>query len=290
MGFSSNLRGGVLLIGRGGLGSALIRSAPTEVESLDLPEIDLAVRGSVSRVLCAKSPSLVIHTAAITDVEFCEANQELAFSVNGEGTREVADACKDIEARLIYISTDSVFGANGEGPFLETDIPLPINAYAHSKRIGEEYSLKIPNSLVVRLPWLIGAGRPNFVDACIESLLKNEKFPAYTDYTGYILTYGLAAEIIWELARDEKAGGIFHAHKPPYLSRFEQARIIAEAIGEDKVELIIPASVKDARWRVPRPTFMNMANSNLNHPAMKLLPSTETVLREYCQRSLADKE
>lgn len=221
-------------------------------------------------------PDWVLHTAAIADVDYCEEHSEEAWAVNAEGTREIAQACAELGARLLYTSTDSVFG-EGTGPHAEEDRPQPINTYARTKLAGENAVREVPGSVIVRLPWLIGGPRPDFVSYCIERLRAGEEVVAFTDYGGYILTYEDAAGVLWALLEDERAAGVFHLHRPPFLSRYEQARIIADEMG--KSELVRPGLLVNAPERVPRPTKMNLTNSHADHPAMRLLPDTEDTLR-----------
>ena len=270
----------ILVIGRGSLGSALIATVSFPVDSGDLPEIDLAVRGQADDFLRRAKPDWVLHTAAIADVDYCEEHAAEAWAVNAEGTREIARTCAELGARLLYTSTDSVFG-KGEGPYSEMDRPQPVNTYAETKLAGEDAVREVPGSIIVRLPWLVGGARPDFVSYCIERLHAGEEVIAFTDYVGYVLTYEDAARVLWALLADEEAAGVFHLHRPPFLSRYEQARIIAQELG--KPELVRPGRVEDAPARVPRPTKMNLVNSHADHPAMALLPTTEDTLRKLAQ-------
>ena len=272
----------ILVIGRGSLGSALISAASLPVDSVDLPEIDLAVRGQARDFLRRVEPDWVLHTAAIADVDFCEQHPNDAWAVNAEGTREVAEVCAALGARLLYTSSDSVFG-KGEGPHSESDRPHPVNVYAETKLAGEDAVREVPGSIIVRLPWLVGGERPDFVSFCIDRLRSGEEVVAFTDYIGYILTYEDAARVIWALLADEGATGIFHLHRPPFLSRYEQAQAVARELG--KPELVRAGRVVDKPARVPRPTKMNLANSHGDHPAMRLLPSMEDTVRKLVRRA-----
>ncbi len=149
------------------LGRTLLRRlAPRhELAVADLPEVDILQPASLDAAFGAFRPDAVIHCAAMTKVDDCESNEELAFRLNGMGTANVARACRDHGARLVAISTDYVFdGHRVEGDYAETDFPRPQTVYGKSKLAGERSALDIlPETTVLRIAWLYGAGGPSFV-------------------------------------------------------------------------------------------------------------------------------
>ena len=153
--------------GKGMLGRTLLRRlAPQHALYVaDLPETDILQPASLDAAFGAFRPDAVIHCAAMTKVDDCESNEELAFRLNGMGTANVARACRDHGARLIAISTDYVFdGRRAEGDYAETDFPRPQTVYGKSKLAGERSALDIlPEATVLRIAWLYGAGGPSFV-------------------------------------------------------------------------------------------------------------------------------
>ena len=153
--------------GKGMLGRTLRRRlAPQhEIFVADLPETDILQPTSLDAAFHAFHPDAVIHCAAMTKVDDCESNEELAFRLNGMGTANVARACRDHNARLVAISTDYVFdGQRAEGDYAETDFPRPRTVYGKSKLAGERSVLDIlPEATVLRIAWLYGAGGPSFV-------------------------------------------------------------------------------------------------------------------------------
>ena len=153
--------------GKGMLGRTLQRElADHDLFVADLPETDMLDADSLGRAFAAFRPELVIHCAAMTKVDDCETNRELAYRLNETGSANVATACRAAGARLIAISTDYVFA--GDAPsdyaYAETDAPAPRTVYGASKLAGERAVLSIlPEAVVLRIAWLYGAGGPSFV-------------------------------------------------------------------------------------------------------------------------------
>ena len=100
--------------------------------------LDITDKNHVLNFIQENNPDMVINSAAYTDVDGCEENQETAFNVNGEGVRNLAIACKNIDCHLVHISTDYVFNGENTVPWVEDDDVGPINVYGKSKLKGEE--------------------------------------------------------------------------------------------------------------------------------------------------------
>jgi dTDP-4-dehydrorhamnose reductase len=155
----------ILITGaQGQLGHALQQALSGEdLVLMDLPEFDLTRPDSEAQIVAAR-PSVILHVGAYTNVDGAEREPDRAMLVNAQGTTMVARAAATLNARLIYLSTDYVFDGTKTTPYLEEDIPHPINAYGQSKREGEIIALAgCPNTLVVRTAWLYGHAGNNFV-------------------------------------------------------------------------------------------------------------------------------
>lgn len=161
-----------LVIGhRGMLGTDLmahLADAGHDAVGLDLPEIDITDRRQVIRRVSEAAPDVVFHLAAWTDVDGAEEAEEKALMVNGEGTRNVAVACREAGAALVAVSTDYVFPGTG-GPYAEDDATDPLQAYGRTKLAGERLAeLEYPDGTrIARTAWLYGAHGRNFVDTMI---------------------------------------------------------------------------------------------------------------------------
>jgi dTDP-4-dehydrorhamnose reductase len=159
---------------RGQLGRALsaeLAAAGHEVAAAgDLPELDIADREAVERLLAGLAPPVVVvNTAAFTHVDSCEKpeNRAAVWRANAEGPGLLAELCEKRGFALVHVSTDYVFAGDGNRPYREDDPPAPASEYGRSKLAGEEQVLsRRPSALVVRTSWVFGRGR-NFIAAIL---------------------------------------------------------------------------------------------------------------------------
>ena len=195
-------------------------------------------------------PALIIHAAAIGDVDRCETEPQLCYLVNVVATREIASEAYRVGARVVYISTDYVFPGD-RGLYREDDPPRPVNYYGLTKLLGEEAVLAVGGA-VVRTAWIygLGPGRLNFGRAVVERLSRGEEVRAVADQWGSPTLNTLLAEAVAKLAEREHSG-VLHA-AGPRMSRYEFALAIAEAFGLPR-ELVKPISMSEVGYRAPRP-------------------------------------
>jgi len=126
--------------------------------------IDITDEKAVHDFIADKKPQCVIHCAAYTAVDKAEDESEICFKVNAEGTENIAKACKEIDAEMIYISTDYVFSGEGDEPYETDAVKAPLSVYGKSKLAGEEAVLKhLDKSYIVRISWVFGKTGNNFV-------------------------------------------------------------------------------------------------------------------------------
>jgi dTDP-4-dehydrorhamnose reductase len=192
----------VLVTGAGGqVGRALRRELPS-ARSLSRAELDVTDRGAVSEA--AKGVDVIVHLAALTDVDACERDPEAADAVNAVGTRNVAAAAEEAGARIVYLSTNHVFDGTKVGEYVEDDPPRPVNVYGRSKLDGED---ELPaGALVVRTSWVFGSGRRNFVRKILEAARKGGDVPVVDDQTGRPTWSVDLASALAQLAREGTTG------------------------------------------------------------------------------------
>ena len=127
-------------------------------------EISLTTEDGAKNFILDKKPETVIHCAAYTAVDKAESEAELALTVNGMATRWIAEACREVGAKMIYISTDYVFGGDGKTPYEVHDEKKPVNVYGRSKLLGEDaVSMILARHFIVRVSWVFGINGKNFV-------------------------------------------------------------------------------------------------------------------------------
>jgi dTDP-4-dehydrorhamnose reductase len=207
-------------------------------------------------------PQAVIHTAAMADIDFCQAHPEAARAANVDFTRAVADLCADAGARLVFCSTDTIF--DGEhAPYSEADVPGPVNFYAETKVEAEQLVDRLGAqaviarlSLVVGLP-VLGVGN-SFLARMIAALKQGRtvSVPAHEVRTPVdVITAGRA---LLELAAGNHSG-IYHLAGHSRVSRLEMARAIALRFGFPR-DLIIAQGAATNLGRAPRPRDVSLDN------------------------------
>ena len=193
--------------GRGQLGRALGARVP-EAVLLDIDELDLTDGDAVVRRLCDLRPETIIHGGAYTAVDAAESDPEGARAVNAGGTRAVAEAAAALRARLVYISTDYVFGGTLTQPYSEDHPTAPLSVYGATKLEGEQVTAAVEDHLIVRTSWVFGEGR-NFIAAILGAARTRTELSVVDDQWGRP-TYAvdLAGGILDLLERG--ATGTFH--------------------------------------------------------------------------------
>ena len=267
---------------RGMLGSELIdiltplvTCIGVDIDDFDITEEDQAIKG-----VMGLNPDIVVHTAAYTNVDNCERDKELAYRVNGEGTRNIAIACSRIDAMMIYISTDYVFdGTKGE-VYHEDDQPNPINIYGDSKLRGEkEIQETLSDYLIIRTSWLYGPKGKNFVDTILRIAQEKKELKIVNDQVGSpTFTIDLAnatSQLI-----DLKGKGVINVANSGSCSWYGFAQKIIELSGINGVTLT-PISSHQSDRPAKRPYYSVIDCSRFRDLTGYLLRRWEEALAEY---------
>jgi dTDP-4-dehydrorhamnose reductase len=202
-------------------------------------------------------PEVIIHTAALTNVDECETNKELAYKINVEGTKRVAEIANALGALLVYVSTDYVFSGD-KGMYKEEDEPNPMNYYGHTKLLGEKYCECIARPCVI-----YGAkpasGKVNFALWILKTLRNGEELKIVTDqFITPTLNTNLAMMLL-EIS-ERRLKGIFHTAGATRVSRYEFALRIADKLGLDK-DLVISSRMEQMKWLAKRPKDSSLDTS-----------------------------
>jgi dTDP-4-dehydrorhamnose reductase len=220
----------ILVTGAGGqVGRALARRLPT---ARLLSREDFDVRNALDVGSLFAGIRLVIHLAAMTDVDKCEQQPALCMEINGSGTKAVVEAAKAVSARVIYVSTDYVFDGTKRSQYQETDKPNPINAYGRSKLAGEHHVAGKPSNLIVRTSWVFGSGR-NFVRSILSAADSGKSLRVVDDQRGRPTSAGDLADALVQLA-DSRVTGIVHVSGDgPICSWADLAEFVLRVKGMD---------------------------------------------------------
>jgi len=231
------------------LGSEFFLSNKASYHSLDIREKDKLMTSAKSF-----RPSWIINCAAYTDVDGCEENQALAWSVNVDGVKNLTEICQESKINLVHFSTDYVFDGK-DGPYAEEDKTSPINFYGKTKLESEKVIKHSGiNCTLIRTNVLYGCGekvKANFFLWVWEKLKDGEKLKVVDDqYNNPTLAFNLAG--IVKEAIDAKIFGLYHIGGADWLSRFEFAQKIALSFGFNK-EKIEPIKTSILEQIAPRP-------------------------------------
>ncbi|MFQ6085288.1 MAG: dTDP-4-dehydrorhamnose reductase [Candidatus Bathyarchaeia archaeon] len=220
----------------------------------DSLRLDVSDRSGVFGLIGRLKPDVVIHTAAQTNVDRCETNRKEAWAINAEGTRNIAEACARVNAKVIYLSTDYVFDGK-RGMYTEEDEPNPISYYGLTKLEGENHVRTLcPDHLIARSSVLYGwhPWKPNYVTWVIGSLREGKPISVVDDhYNSPTLADNLAEVLERIVERDVR--GILHTAGAERIDRYSFALRIARIFGLDE-HLITPIKMKDLKaWIARRP-------------------------------------
>jgi dTDP-4-dehydrorhamnose reductase len=272
----------VAVTGSGGLlGQALVRvfSKRHTVFALTRAEVDIRDAERVRAVLTHVKPEIVIHPAGIPDLDICEADPEEAFRVNVHGTRNIADAAREVGAGVAYISTDAVFDGKKNSPYTESDPTTPPTVYGRSKLEGERVIAPWPAHWIFRVSVLFGPGKINFVERGLRKLAAGESYTVAIDQMGSA-TYTLdAAAKMMEVLEAGKFG-LYHLSNDGACSRYELAVKAAELAGLDPRGIIGKPDAEMGR-PTPRLKYAVMAMDGLKNAGFAPPRRWEEALAEY---------
>lgn len=249
---------------------------------------DIRLYKALIDIVSQINPDVIIHAAAISDVEYCEKNPQEAFAVNARGTKNISCAAKKNQAFLIYLSTDYVFNGKKNKPYRETDQASPVNIYGVTKLEGEKFIQNIlEDYLIIRTSWLFGPGRDNFVTQILrraktekEMKIVSDKFgsPTYTlDLANAIRDLILLSSVKSTLFT---VNSILHISNSSFCSRYEFSKKILEYAGIKGIK-VKPISFKNFGWSAQRPTYSVLDNSCFQKLMGYKLRPWEEALREY---------
>jgi dTDP-4-dehydrorhamnose reductase len=269
----------------GQLGRALQAAlAGHEVVATDRDTVDVSDYRALAGAIEQARPDAVAHLAALTDVDGCARDPDLALRINALGTRNVALACQAGERPLLYVSTNEVFDGQSRTPYYEWDPPRPINAYGYSKWAGEESVKALSRRFyIVRTAWLFGPGGANFVHRVLAQARAGGRLRVVWDEVANP-TYvpDLAAALAALLAGHARgAYGIYHLVNAGACSRYDLARraLDLSGLGDRPIEPIRQADYP----RASRPPLYTALHNFAGAAGGLALRPWQEALAEFAQ-------
>ena len=255
----------------------------TAVTTMPYVPMDITDAASVEKVLTDAKPDVVVHCAAWTAVDLAEDEdkKDIVKAVNATGTKNIADVCKKLDCKMVYISTDYVFDGQGTRPW-EPDDPVvePLNVYGHSKYEGEVAVEKYaPHYYIVRIAWVFGLNGKNFIKTMLNLGKTHDTLTVVDDQIGTpTYTYDLARLLVDMLEKEEY--GKYHAtNEGGYISWCDFAKEIFRQAGMDVN--VIPVSSAEYPAKAKRPSNSRMEKKKLEEHGFTRLPDWKDALGRY---------
>lgn len=247
---------------------------------VDVEEMDITDAEVCRKVILESKVDAVIHCAAYTAVDAAEDNVELCRRINGEGTRNVALACKETGVKMMYISTDYVFDGQGTRPWEPDDERAPLNVYGQTKYEGElAVEELLDNYFTVRIAWVFGVAGKNFIKTMLRLGKERGAVSVVNDQIGSpTYTYDLARLLVDMIQTDRY--GRYHATNEGLCSWYEFAVEIFRQAGMDEVS-VTPVSSDQFPAKAVRPSNSRMSKEKLSENGFDRLPTWQDALGRY---------
>lgn len=258
-----------------------------DITAVDLKELNITVLDEVVAMVREIHPDLVINCAAYTNVDACETDFDNAFKVNAIGPRNLSIASKEVNVKIVHISTDYVFGGkgvltdNGIRPYVEYDSTYPNTAYGRTKLEGENFVRLFNNKhYIIRTAWLYGEGK-NFVRTMLELSQKNDQLKVVHDQRGTPTSTEELTGMIKHLI-DTDNYGLFHGTCEGQCTWYEFTKEIFRQKGI--ATEVIPCTTQEYPRPAPRPEYSVLENYMLKMTSKFMFKEWQQALEIYLQR------
>ncbi|HYK17414.1 MAG TPA: dTDP-4-dehydrorhamnose reductase [Bryobacteraceae bacterium] len=284
-----NRRSVAIFGGRGQLGVELVREFSERgytVAGFDRTSVDIGDASRVEQTLARVDPALVLNAAAYNQVDVAEKEPQAAFVANALAVRNLAMACRQLDARLVHFSTDYVFDGSAGRAYTEQDEPHPLGAYAVSKLAGELYARAyLDRPLIIRTCGVFGPGglktaRGNFVETMLRLAASQKPIRVVEDHVASPTYSPLLAARTADLV-ERGQHGIFHVGGGAPISWFDFAATIFRVAGV-KPELQ-PTNEKEYRTPARRPKYSVLSNAKMESCGVAPMPPIEKAIEMYMQ-------
>lgn len=258
----------------------------TDVLGIDIDDLDITNEDAVNTFIKAYNPDVVMHNAAWTAVDKAEEMPEKVYAVNALGPKYIAEACKTVNAKMVYISTDYVFDGNGTNSFEVNDPKNGLSVYGKTKSQGEDFVTSILDShFIVRISWVFGVNGNNFVKTMLKlANMGKTELNVVCDQIGSVTYTADLAVLLCDMIETDKFG-VYHATNEGIISWYDFAcEIFKQANINIKVN---PVTTEEYSKLVPnqakRPLNSRMSKKSLLKNGFNLLPDWKDALSRYLE-------
>ena len=281
----------IVIVGGGGqLGVELCREFERRnwiLQRFDRQSLDITDAQRVEGAIAEADPQVVVNAAAYNQVDIAESEPLAAFQANALAVRNLALACRQSDAKLVHYSTDYVFDGMKGSPYVETDMPRPLGAYAVSKLAGEHYAQAyLDHALILRTSGVFGPGgmftpRGNFVELMLRLARNNAPIRVVQDHVASP-SYAPAMAARTADMIERGLSGVFHMGGGEPISWYNYARLIFETAGLSPS--LTPTDEKEYRTAARRPKYSALSNSKLDAAGIAPMPPLREALRDYMDK------
>lgn len=256
----------------------------TNVKGIDIDDLDITNKEAVHKYINEYKPAIVMHNAAWTQVDKAEQMPDKVYEVNALGPKYIAEACKEVDAKMVYISTDYVFNGLGDKPFEIDDSKEGLSTYGKTKSQGEDFVKNVLDKyFIVRISWVFGKNGNNFVKTMLKlAELGKTELNVVCDQIGSVTyTYDLS-KLLCDMIETEKYG-IYHATNEGYISWAEFAEeIFKQANKNVHVNYVTTLEYKKlVPQQADRPLNSRMSKTSLDEAGFNRLPDWKDALNRY---------
>lgn len=265
----------------------------TAVTSMPYVQMDITDTDCVKRVISEAAPDAVVHCAAWTAVDLAEEEEKkpIVQAVNVDGTRNIAKVCKELNCKMVYLSTDYVFDGQGETPW-DPDCKdyKPLNVYGQTKLEGElAVSELLTKYFIVRIAWVFGKNGKNFIKTMLNVGKNHDTIKVVNDQIGTpTYTFDLA-KLLVDMIETEKYGYYHATNEGGYISWYDFTKEIFrqavemghEEYSEDKVKVLPVTTEEYGVSKAARPFNSRLDKSKLTDNGFHLLPTWQDALNRY---------
>ena len=275
--------------GYDGIGSDIAESYAgvqdgTAVTSMPYVRLDITEEAAVKKTISEINPDVVVHCAAWTAVDAAEdeENKDKVFAINVNGTRFIAESCKSIAAKMVYISTDYVFDGQGTAPWTaDCKDYAPLNVYGKTKLEGElAVSRTLDNYFIVRIAWVFGVNGNNFIKTMLNVGKKFDTLKVVNDQIGTPTYTSDLARLLVDMIETDKYGYYHATNEGGYISWYDFAcEIFKQAGYTTKVNPVTTEEYGISKAK--RPFNSRLDKSKLSENGFELLPTWKEALQRY---------
>ena len=246
---------------------------------VDRDEMDLMDNEAIRTFIMNLKPEAIIHCAAYTAVDKAEEEVETCYQINAESVKVISECAKELDVKLVYISTDYVFDGTKEGEYVETDLPNPINVYGASKLKGEQYvQTLLEKYYIVRISWVFGVNGNNFIKTMRRLGSERDELNIINDQVGSPTYTADLAPLLVDMMETNKYG-IYHATNEGFCSWYEFAN---EIFKQSQIEVKTnPITTDQYPTAAKRPMNSKVSKDKLVANGFNTLPTWQEALENY---------